>query len=87
MVFGKLKAPDIVTMSGALHDPTRRSTRERQLTERCDRSDGSYHSTCAKSSGTPHQARAAGPSFRAESASFRSELPHLCLVTELMSSV
>lgn len=26
MVFGKLKAPDIVAVSGALHDPTREST-------------------------------------------------------------
>lgn len=25
MVFGKLKAPDILTLSGALHDPGRKS--------------------------------------------------------------
>jgi hypothetical protein len=36
MVFGKLKAPDIVTMSGALHDPTRRSSWYTDADDRCD---------------------------------------------------
>jgi hypothetical protein len=36
MVFGKLKAPDIVTMSGGFHDPTRTSLWETSADGRWD---------------------------------------------------
>lgn len=56
MVFGKLKAPDIVTRSGALHDPTRMSSLESRADGRCDRSDRSYNSACQESAYTPNAA-------------------------------
>jgi hypothetical protein len=74
MVFGKLKAPDIVTMSGALHDPTRRSSWYTDADGRCDRSDGGYHCACEESAHTSHTARTASTSFRSEPASIRGEL-------------
>jgi hypothetical protein len=74
MVFGKLKTPDIVTMSGGLHDPTRRSSWETRADERCNRSDGSYHCLGEESAHTSHAARTAGSSFGSESASLRGEL-------------
>lgn len=73
MVFGKLKAPDIVTMSGGLHDPTRRSPWKTRADGRCDRSDRGYYSASEESADTSYAARIAGPSFRSESATLRGE--------------